>query len=115
MYIDSRALLNRGTLVEKVEPTTARVKPNGAPKKTIKSGLFFRIKSGDTKENFDVVMAMGLERSGKWICAAVCLTDASSSGFELFIGKQVTLNTTILVEEIAFEYDSKTRLYYLKD
>ena len=71
LHIDSRALLNRhGGSVEKLEASKlkskAKPKTNGVPKMVIKPGMFFRVKTGDTKENFDIVMAMGSEKGEEW-------------------------------------------------
>lgn len=122
-HIDSRALLNRpGGSVEKLEApkskSKAKPKSNGAPKQIIKPGMFFRVKTGDTKENFDIVMAMGEENDEqlrKWTCAAVFLADEKSGAHELFVAKQAVVKTSALVDDMVLEYDSGTRYYYVKD
>lgn len=80
--------------------------------------MFFRVKTGDTVENFDIVMTMGEENGeqlGKWTCAAVCLADDKCGAYELFVAKQAVVKTSALVDDMVLEYDSKTRYYYSKD
>lgn len=120
LHIDSRALLSQpGTSVEKLEALKAKSKVIVKTKKPIKPGMFFRVKTGDTKENFDIVMAMGVEKSedssGRWTCAAVCPAhDMSDGAHELFIAKQVLVKALALTDEMVLEYDSGTRYYYVK-
>lgn len=84
----------------------------------IKPGMFCRVKTGDTEENFDIVMALGIagtdDQSG-WVCAAVRLADVRSGAYELFIATQAILTVGKLTDEIILEYDSNTRYYYVKD
>jgi kinesin family protein 2/24 len=118
LHIDSRALLNRtGGSVEKSE-AVLKQKTNGNRKRVIKPGMFFRVKAADTEENLEVVMVMGLVANndkGKWTCAAVYLTDASSGSHELFVAKQVVLTSAMLTEELPLVYDSTTRYYKVAD
>lgn len=123
LHIDSRSLLNRpGGSVEQITSSKqgdrSKSISNGTQKKVIKPGTFFKTKTGDTKENFDVVMAMGLEKGGKverWICAAVCLVDGVNGAHEMFVAKQVSVKASALEDEIILEYDSATRYYYVKE
>lgn len=116
LHIDSRTRLRNEVLYgsSKAEPAKViaktKIQKDAVSRVDIKPGSFFRLEGEG-----NMVMVMGRDSKTAYVCAELCLSDATNNCYELFVARQKVVQDEALGDEVSVEYDTRSRYYHLKE